>query len=465
MAPKKGGKKKKSPKAPTIIDGRPAAEMTKEELEEHLGRIREELDREREERNYFQLERDRISTFWEITKRQLEEKKAELRNKDRELEDAEEQHQAEIKVYKQKVKHLLYEQQNNIAELKAETIAELKVAQEGHNEAENSMWKEKRELKVQMKDQELAQQEVVRNLKKTNETYVSKLRDDFLRQAREIEEKYEKKLRDLREEMELRRKTEIHEIEERKNQQINDLLRNHEKAFSDIKNYYNDITLNNLNLINTLKKKQEEERLEKRMSELENENRKMREPLEAARKETEELRRRAENYEKIKSLYESKKTQLKSCEGDLKNSKWEYEVLLQRFEIIQKERDDLYNKFIKAINEVQQKSSLKNLLLEKKLSTLADSLEKKEAQLNEVLSASNLDPASLSVVTRKLEIRDLQYELARVCKAHNDILRTYEAKLRQFGIPIEEIGFKPLESTVAGQQLGRGVAGLVTSPP
>ncbi|CAF5198249.1 unnamed protein product, partial [Rotaria magnacalcarata] len=96
MAPKKG-KKKKSPKAPTIIDGRPAAEMNKEELEEHLGRIREELDREREERNYFQLERDRISTFWEITKRQLDEKKAELRNKDRELEDAEEQHQAEIK--------------------------------------------------------------------------------------------------------------------------------------------------------------------------------------------------------------------------------------------------------------------------------------------------------------------------------------------------------------------------------
>jgi growth arrest-specific protein 8 len=30
-------------------------------------------------------------------------------------------------------------------------------------------------------------------------------------------------------------------------------MRNHEKAFSDIKNYYNDITLNNLSLINTLK--------------------------------------------------------------------------------------------------------------------------------------------------------------------------------------------------------------------
>lgn len=30
-------------------------------------------------------------------------------------------------------------------------------------------------------------------------------------------------------------------------------MKNHEKAFSDIKNYYNDITLNNLALINSLK--------------------------------------------------------------------------------------------------------------------------------------------------------------------------------------------------------------------
>ena len=69
----------------------------------------------------------------------------------------------------------------------------------------------------------------------------------------EIEAKYEQKMRQLREELELRRKTEIHEIEERKNSQINTLMRNHEKAFSDIKNYYNDITLNNLALINSLK--------------------------------------------------------------------------------------------------------------------------------------------------------------------------------------------------------------------
>ena len=82
---------------------------------------------------------------------------------------------------------------------------------------------------------------------------MTNLREDFERQAVEIESKYDRKMRALREEFDLRRKTEIHEVEERKNAQINALMKNHEKAFSDIKNYYNDITLNNLALINTLK--------------------------------------------------------------------------------------------------------------------------------------------------------------------------------------------------------------------
>ena len=57
-------------------------------------------------------------------------------------------------------------------------------------------------------------------------------------------------------------------------------------------------------------------------------------------------------------------------------------MLEQRFAIVQKERDDLYGKFVKAIHEVQQKSGFKNLLLEKKLTALADTLEKKVSSNN-----------------------------------------------------------------------------------
>lgn len=454
--------------------------MSKEQLEQHIVSIREELDREREERNYFQLERDKINTFWEITKRQLEEKKAELRNKDREMEDSEERHQVEIKVMKQKVKHLLYEHQNNLAQLKSEAQLEMKVNNELNEEGQMGLRSEKRQLKISMKEQELAHEDVIRNLKKSHDTFVTNLREQFQNQSREIEEKYEKKLKQLRDELDIRRKTEIHEIEERKNKQINKLMADHEKAFSDIKNYYNDITLNNLSLINTLKTeiedvKKQREKIEKQMSEVLAENKRMVEPLKKAEDKVADLERQLFSYEKDKALLASTKARLKDLDDQHSKLAWEHEVLTQRFEGTVKERDELYKKFIKAVHDVQQKSNLKNLLLEKKLGALGDTLEKKEAQLNEVLTASNLDPSALTVVTRKLEdvldsknsaIKDLQYELARVCKAHNDLLRTYEAKLAQFGIPVEEMGFKPLESTISGnqQQLGKGVSGLVSAP-
>ena len=131
------------------------------------------------------------------------------------------------------------------------------------------------------------------------------------------------------------------------------------------------------------------------------------------------------------------------------------------------ERDDLYEKFESTIYDVQQKSGFKNIILERKLQVVDESLEKKEAQLSEVLAAANLDPNMLGTVSKKLDdvldaknsaIKDLQYELARVTKAHNDVIRVYESKLTEFGIPVEELGFRPLVTST-----GTGPAGLVVS--
>ncbi|XP_004704545.2 dynein regulatory complex subunit 4 isoform X1 [Echinops telfairi] len=477
MAPKKKGKKGKAKGTP-VVDGLAPEDMNKEQVEEHVGRIREELDREREERNYFQLERDKIHTFWEITRRQLEEKKAELRNKDREMEEAEERHQVEIKVYKQKVKHLLYEHQNNLTEMKAEGTVIMKLAQKEHHTQEGALRKDMRALKVELKEQELANEVVVKSLRLKHSEEITAMRSDFERQVREIEAKYDKKLKLLRDEMDLRRKTETHEVEERKSGQIRMLMQKHEEAFSDIKNYYNDITLNNLALINSLKEQMEdmrkkEDHLEREMAEVTMQNKRLADPLQRARDDMNEMQRKLTHYERDKQILTCTKARLKVTEKDFKDLQWEHEVLEQRFIQVQQERDRLYQRFTAAIQEVQQKAGFQNLILERKLQALSSAVEQKEAQLNEVLATSNLDPAALTVVSRKLEdilesknstIKDLQYELARVCKAHNDLLRTYEAKLLAFGIPLDNVGFRPLETAIVGQTLGQGPAGLVATP-
>merc|ERR1712028_109242 len=165
---------------------------------------------------------------------------------------------------------------------------------------------------------------------------------------------------------------------------------------------------------------------EKLMFEIAQENKKLSEPLTRALKEVEKLRHELANYQKDKMSLQNAKSRLHVLATQLRDLTWEHEVLQQRFHH-----------------------------------------EKKEAQLSEVLAAANLDPNMLGQVSKKLDdvldakngaIKDLQYELARVTKAHNDVIRVYESKLTEFGIPVEELGFRPLLTNT-----GTGPAGLVVA--
>lgn len=67
-------------------------------------------------------------------------------------------------MYKQKVKHLLHEQQENLTELKAEGVLSLRRAQKDHWDQEKELWKEKRSLNIKLKEQELANEAAITNL-------------------------------------------------------------------------------------------------------------------------------------------------------------------------------------------------------------------------------------------------------------------------------------------------------------
>ena len=82
---------------------------------------------------------------------------------------------------------------------------------------------------------------------------------------------HERRLQEYMETSEIRHRMEMSEVEERKNNQIRQLIDAHEKAFGEMKSYYNDITINNLALISSIKEQMEEmrrqsERTEKQMA-------------------------------------------------------------------------------------------------------------------------------------------------------------------------------------------------------
>jgi hypothetical protein len=97
--------------------------------------------------------------------------------------------------------------------------------------------------------------------------------------------------------------------------------------------------------------------------------------------------------------------------------------------------------------------------------------ETKKAQFASILRASRLDPVVLQSVTKKLDavltakneqIDDLRYECAKVTKAHNDLVRVYESKLRGFGIPADELHLRDI---IADSENGGGVGTTAGSAP
>ncbi|RZF45031.1 hypothetical protein LSTR_LSTR001992 [Laodelphax striatellus] len=427
--------------------------MSREQLEAFATRIREELEREREERNFFQLERDKLRIYWEITRQQLEENRAALRNKNRAIEEAEENHQEEIKILKQKVKHLMYEHHSNLSELKAEQMVTLKLAEEAHSEQEVEHLEDKKSLKSQLSELKLAHNEELKDLRLKHNEEINEIRIDFAHQIDTLEMKSDERLTACRNQLTLNKKLELSELEERKNRQIDQLVTNHQEAFKELKSYYSDITLNNLSLITTLKEqmsdmKKTEDKMEKRLHELTAENKRLIQPLQVARDQVVDLQHQLQSYEKDKMSLVNCKRQLASVTKQFQDLTAEHDVLQLAMEKVKKERDELHDRFVSAVLELQQKAGLKNVLLEKKLSSLEETLEKREVQLAEAMSAANLDSKAMRPINTKLEellnvknnqLKQMEMQLAKVCKAHDDILLAYESKIGEFGLTKDQL--------------------------
>merc|ERR1719502_1197657 len=106
---------------------------------------------------------------------------------------------------------------------------------------------------MELKESDLVRAEEINSVKALHTKSLQMMRKMFEGNTAELEERCKDKLKQLEADLELRRKVHIHEIEERKNLHINDLMHNHEKAFENMKTYYNDITNDNLKLIRDLK--------------------------------------------------------------------------------------------------------------------------------------------------------------------------------------------------------------------
>lgn len=396
---------------------------------------------------------------------------------DRDMEEMERNHKVEIRVYLQKVKHLEFEHEHNENDVESEKKHNIDEENESHQQRIEKLKRKKASLKLELIERQCQNEQEVKELNENNKKNMEKLNKHFSDTLTGLEKMYADKLETLKNELELKCKVEIHEIEERKNLHINQLMKNHEKAFNQIKSYYNEITKDNLSLINSLKEAivQLEEKAEanqKLMYEIAQENKRLSGPLKLTLKELSQLQAALKNYNGDKLVLHNVTARLKAADERLKTLKIEHENLLQLYSDTEKERDELYDRFENTVSAVERKTDLKNLVLEKRIEKLNHDYDVKEVQLRDTLAAANIDPTTLNAITIQLDdtlfqcnsiIQDLQYAVIRVIKSHNDIVRTYTEKLNEYGVPTDDCIFILflVDVEVIGNEASRGPAGLV----
>lgn len=127
------------------------------------------------------------------------------------------------------------------------------------------------------------------------------------------------------------RREEIKAIEDKKNVQIDALTAENQKAFADIKNYYNDITHNNLDLIRSLKEEvkvleAEEQKDEMRLQDKLNDNKKLSAPLKKMQQDLTRLQEEHKQYENEKNDLLAVKATLLVVESEHRSITWDHEV-------------------------------------------------------------------------------------------------------------------------------------------
>ncbi|XP_072312585.1 dynein regulatory complex subunit 4-like [Eucyclogobius newberryi] len=386
MAPKAKSKKMtKKLKSPAVVDALSTEEMNKDQLEEHIIRLREELDREREEKSYFQLERDRIQGLWETSQRDLDQVQRDLNQRRREREEAEERHRLETNVYKQKLKHVLAEQHGAVSELKTDKTSSQNLDHNQNTDRELNLVHERSGLQTKLREKDHLSEKSLRTLQLKQQVQLMDLMNDYDRKVRDVEEKFGALRSSLSQEHERKLQQEVSEVEAAAKKKISELQTEQQRLLRATEEHYSNLSARLETEHRELTEQQAElraqvSRVQRKLSEAQSENVRLKEELDQAQRLVPDLRRRLEQSVKDKQLEKKGREREKHLEKELRALKMENTLLQQAFHKVEQERDQLKDSQLQLELEVQRRNGLKEALLQKKLSALNLELQRNQLE-------------------------------------------------------------------------------------
>lgn len=224
----------------------------KRNYREKLREIKGNIENEEKFTNQYQQERERINYEWMLLKKQTEEAKAELLNRQREKEDLEEKHKIEKKLYMQRIKFLMLKQQDENVELQKDAEIALKQLEDAHRIKEKDYKYDIRSLSKMKKEQEILQSDFINALEKENVKLIHQMKNEFELKEYQLRRFYREKMKEMINNAEEKRRKIIADITDKKTKEIKKITDEHEQTFNNMKNYYSELNKKNINSLKNL---------------------------------------------------------------------------------------------------------------------------------------------------------------------------------------------------------------------
>jgi hypothetical protein len=449
--------RQRMPKAPKVQPPPPWPSgvdkaLSLKELKAEVLRLREDNAAAGRERTEAATDRDALQRFYDVGALELREVELSILAKQRAKEAAADNHATEVRVYQQKIKHLMFEHQGVASSLETAAAAEVEEEEQAHLVREALLRLGKGDLRDKIRAMEDANAEAIRSMKLNQDKSLQTMKQDFGALLDKLRAKYDGRLASLRADLQLRRKVLVHEVEERKNLHIHQLTRAHEEAFGEMRRYYNDITRSNLELISQLKARIAEANgkaahSQRLVLEIAEENKKLSEPLQRALSERAQLEAELKDRARDRAGLAYARKRLGELRGSLAVTQSSQADLEARYAAAAAEKEDLYAKFEATVRALAEKAESRGAALERHLAEAENEHTAAHAAAAHVVAAAQLDPLVLSEANARVEgaltdrnaaIRGLQVAVARLRKAHDEAVRILSAKLVELGVEKEE---------------------------
>ena len=442
--PAKKSKSKKKKKKVKEID--PEEKLRQDLLKKALS-LQGEIQQEHQLEEEYQQQTSILSKYWDIEKKHQNEKKAQLLQKQHRLDGIADKHTIELNQYKQTIKQSLFTNQDELSEKVTQSFIQYRSLEDTHHKEIGQLYNELYDITTRIRETTMSYDKFIISLRQGSNNEITMLRDDAHRKIAMLANYSEKQYKATREISTQRLLNESQTLEEENEGKIQQVIEKNKDKIQQKRTAYSMTMNENLDTISTLRKEvvllREQDRHDRYvLNELQSQNSNIIIPLETNKKELAQLELDLEVYNKQKHDLDTQKQKLHHAQEELKSIEWDHEVLFQKLQQLEVDRNAWKKKVQQSIHSTKQKSNYTNLKLEQKLNKLSLTGEQNTAATVELLRKANVDLDTLDMTSsehvisdvigeKKNQVRLLQQKLCQIKEDHATMINKYKHLLEE----------------------------------